>query len=315
MTPRPTDERGTWSVLGALNLDVGCVAPGEVLRGSGDRQVWVDLAATAGGTGGNLARHLAQHTDRVVFHAVVGHDAVGEAAIALLRAVMPHDTVRPLVVPGADTGLVILLHDDFGQDDPSLALPRLTLGPNTSAIDLLTPDDVRRALSGHASVSHDLVLDGYLLRGDRRQRWLETFGELVTKGWRIHLELVPHTIWRSLTLGELQRLLRLAETVSTSLSTLERVLGAIPTDALDPDVRAKRLIDLMRRQDVEHPHRVIARFGWGDGDFAVDSTAGSAVLRHYEVDRRFPPKALGDSLFAAELCGAEQPGTAYQLHD
>ena len=136
-------------VIGDVMVDVVTRPEGPLQHGSDVRS---RIRAVGGGSAANTACWLAAIGQHVRLVAVLGHDLTGSAAQAELDACGV--TFAGRVVDGASTGVCVVLVDPDGER---------TMLPDRGANDLLTPDDVDRALDRTPAWLH---VSGYTLLGE-----------------------------------------------------------------------------------------------------------------------------------------------------
>jgi sugar/nucleoside kinase (ribokinase family) len=288
-----------WCVAGALHLDLSASVDRSCFLSRSDTQTWVDWRVELGGVAGNIARYFLELEQEVVLLAVVGDDQLGDWLVQSYVAQPGNGSIVPVRVAGVPTGIVNLIYLADSPDPGS----RLVLGPNYAAIDAVSYTDMEEDLSELRCTSSDLVLDGYLLRG-RAENWLAGLKDLRHRGWNIHLELVPHTVWQELTVDFVRELIDQCMTISASMSTLERLLGVSADDATGVTERAERFLSLARANGLLGRAIIAARFGIKDTEFSVIvGNNRPAELRTYEVEQASGRKGSQDRLYVMELIG------------
>ncbi|GAB3885672.1 hypothetical protein [Microbispora bryophytorum] len=287
-----------WVVLGALHFDVAATIDRDWFRSDEDDQTWTDVQAEIGGVAGNIARHLTDVHESVDFLAVVGGDPLGRLLLSSIGFALPGATVWPVVVSDAQSGIVNILHLTGG-----VAKTRLMIAPEHSAVDAVGYSDLRDRLTTLRSVAADLIVDGYILR-NQLDHWLDVLQVLRDEGWRIHLELVPHSGWRGLEEQVLRRLVALCATVSASLGTLERVLRLHSESGLIIEQRASRFLEHAQASLPGSAARITGRFGELNAEYCVQYGGGlEPRLWRYDLELIDIVKGVQDKLFVMELTG------------
>ncbi|MFY1668822.1 PfkB family carbohydrate kinase [Plantactinospora sp. WMMB334] len=291
-----------WTVLGGLHFDLAATIERQWLVDHTDRdgQTWTDVRTELGGVGGNMARHLHDVGQPGALIAVVGDDDIGQLLLGRARMDLPGVEVHPVVVPGAHSGVVALLHT-VGRGDRK----RLVVGPDRSAVDVVEYQHVDAILHALRRQSAELILDGYVLRC-RVAGWVDALQRFRADGWRTHLELVPHDLGHEVRAAALAAVVASCATLSTNMSTIERVLDLPPLSASAlPSDRAARLADKAGRILSGSGARILARFGRGDAQLCLRLSEGSEPeLWSYDLDRARCGKSTQDRLLVHELTGA-----------
>jgi sugar/nucleoside kinase (ribokinase family) len=288
-----------WVVLGAVNIDVEGAVDASVLadRSLDNVQEWVEWRVVAGGTAGNLARHLSDLGQESVLLAIVGDDEIGTAALRLLQQDASRCRVTACRVDDSSTGVVVLM-TVAGRGADS----RIVLGPRRSAVDVVSCDEVMALLEGFWPSHRDLIVDGYLMRSPRED-WLSRFERLADESWRLHCELVPHNIGERMGRDDLFRLFAACQTLSADIATIEGLLGLRHDVGSTPHERAYRLASVLDGDRARLPPVVIGRFGEMGAEYAVRcGRHGAPALVHYALEPS-EQKSVGDRLFAEELTG------------
>jgi sugar/nucleoside kinase (ribokinase family) len=290
-----------WIVLGAVNIDLeGTVDVATLTNRSLDSvQDWVEWRIVAGGTAGNIARHLSDLGEESVLVAIVGDDEFGDVALRLIGRDAWRCRITACRVRDARTGVVVLM----AIDEPSRS--RIVLGPHRSAVDSVTYATVSASLDGLASNCRDLIVDGYLMRSPRED-WFSCFEHLAASGWRLHLELVPHSLGAQMRRDELHRLFGACQTVSSDIATIERLVNLEPDAECPPLARAQRLARRLTQGGARLPPTLVGRFGERGGQYAL--RMGQSVppeLIRYALGPT-ERKSVGDRLLAEELTGVSR---------
>jgi hypothetical protein len=213
-----------WAVLGAVHLDLTCSLPAEFVASESDTQTWVDWNITSGGVAANIVEHLSEADLGSIFFALPGEGLLGDYALDLAsKDIVNCDLVR-LESSATDAGIVCLLYVDGDHSR------RLVVGPNRAQVDVVRYGDIRRIMLEHIDEASGLFVDGYLLRCQAKD-WVADLEWMAADGWRLHLELVPHDIWKTLTLSDLRRIGGACTSISSSILTIERLLD-LPLDPL-----------------------------------------------------------------------------------
>ncbi|GAA1000477.1 hypothetical protein GCM10009555_103560 [Acrocarpospora macrocephala] len=244
-----------WVVLGALHFDISTKIDGRWFALTEDAQTWTDIQAELGGVAGNIVRSFAEVREQVDLIAVVGDDPLGQLLLETADSAIAAATVWPAVIPRTRTGIVNIIHIGGGVTDA-----RLMIAPDRSAVDSVRYSDVSHKLAELRHEASDLILDGYMLR-EQLDLWLDDLQVLKNDGWRIHLELVPHSGWQGLAAHTLDRLSMLCATISASLGTLEKILGLPSGLELGAEQRAARFAEHAQASWTESNARITGRFG------------------------------------------------------
>jgi hypothetical protein len=109
---------------------------------------------------------------------------------------------------------------------------------------------VRPQLEKLYLTSGRLVLDGYLMRG-RIESWTRDLRRMKEDHWNVFLELVPHSIWAEMTPQLLERIATSCQVISSSMSTIERIVKVEPDLEMPADERARRAIEALDSTDVQ----------------------------------------------------------------
>jgi sugar/nucleoside kinase (ribokinase family) len=292
---------GVWTVLGGLHFDLVATIERRWLADHADRdgQIWTDLRAELGGVGGNMARHLHDLGQSCALIAVVGDDDVGQLLLQRACVELPGVVLYPAVVTGTHSGVVTLLHTVERGDRK-----RLVIGPNRSAVDVVQHQLVDGILHALRRQSAELILDGYLLRG-RAASWIGPLQRFRADGWRTHLELVPHDLGHEVRAAALATVIANCATVSTNMSTIERILDLPPVSATaSPLDRAVRLADEVSSILSGTGARILARFGRSEAQLCLRlSERAEPELWSYDLDRARRGKSIQDRLLVHELTG------------
>jgi hypothetical protein len=284
-----------WGVLGALHLDLICSLPEEFLRNTSDSQTWLNWEIAPGGVGMNMARHIEEAGQQSVLFALAGSGALSEYAKSLATGKLSN--CKTVSLPGPqEVGLVCLIYVETDK-----ARHRLVIGPQLAQVDVVRYADVREHMRPFASHLKGLFLDGYLLKG-RVDEWLSDITAMVSDQWKLHLQLVPHDIWTELSERNLRRLRGLCASISSDLSTVERIVGlnpAITLAIMERAINIARLLGRVRGPDTE------LRLRWGyekQSEFClVFKNDGSGVVWQYSPAARAVPRSAQDRLYVREI--------------
>lgn len=179
------------------------------------------------------------------------------------------------------------------------------IGPATSAIDTVRYRDIGDTLAGLRVSEKNLVIDGYILR-NQLQAWVADLDKLQSDGWHLHLELVPHSIWTKIRKPDLETLSYRCTTISSSISTVERILGIEPVETLTPQHRANRIVDACGPFVSAGGCTMVLRFGFRASEFALMMRpATRPSLRQYPKSSLRNQTANQDRLFIGELLGGQ----------
>jgi hypothetical protein len=257
-------------------------------------QAWLDWHISAGGVATNIARHLDEAGVRSVFFALPGIGTLADFAVLLAKRDLHKSEL--IVISGEEgVGLVCLLHVE-GKEPR-----RLVIGPQRAQVDLVRYADIRNLMKPVVSQVRGVFLDGYLLRL-RPQDWIADIESMAADGWKVHLELVPHDIWKNLGEQDLLRLRAACASISSALSTIERIVRIVPNSRLDSLQRSKQVA---RR--LENGNGILAplHLRWGirsDAEMCLMLTReGKGILWHYRPESRMVKISSQDRLYVREI--------------
>ncbi len=247
-----------WAVLGAVHLDLTCSIPAEFVAGELDTQTWVDWNVTSGGVAANIAQHISEVGLSSIFFALPGAGLLADYALYLAsKSIVNCDLVR-LESFATDPGIVCLLYVDGDHSR------RLVVGPNRAQVDVVRYGDIRRIMLEHIDEASGMFVDGYLLRCQAKD-WVADLEWMAADGWRLHLEFVPHDIWKTLTLSDFRRISDACVSISSSIMTIERLLNLPPDALLTASGRSMRVAQALADRDAT---KSVMHLRWGVRDSA-----------------------------------------------
>lgn len=269
---------------------------------STEQQDWLDIRAEPGGVASNLAlcAHEANDLDVRVL-AVTGDDDIGRLVSHRLQEAVPGLHTEHVPIKSTQTGVVILVYYDNAAEEPA----RTVLGPRHSAIDVVAYTDISDLLTRADDSPMRLILDGYALRL-RTSEWIADFEHMRNSGIEIYLELLPHTIWKTISVDDLVLLTRYCRVVSTSLSTLAHIFSQAPgaNNGHDPATQAAAVYELARRHGVPEKGSLTIRYGQRSAQYSLHLTTDEApVLWRYDQCEYSRRKGNQDRLFLYEITG------------
>jgi hypothetical protein len=283
-----------WGVLGAIHLDFTCKLPEMLLAATVETQTWVDWKVSSGGVAGNIAQHLDEVGLQSIFFALAGSGTLADYAASL--AARDLTNCELILLPGEeDVGLVCLINATGAETR------RLVIGPQRSQVDVTRYADIRNRMLPYLPQVNGIFIDGYLLRG-RVAEWLADIEAMADDQWKLHLELVPHDIWTEFSFGDLNRLRRACFSISSSLTTVERIIGQ-DHPALAPPIERAR--NTARQLGKVNGKGAGLHLRWGGKNQSelclMQSNDGSCVVWKYFPESRAVPRSAQDRLYVREV--------------
>ena len=242
-----------------------------------------------------MARHLQAAGLSSILFAICGATNLSSYLTSILTQDLSDCEIIPVGREG-DTGVACILYLD-GKDSR-----RLVLGPKKSSIDLIRYAEIREQLISYAPRIRGLFLDGYLL-WNHAATWVSDIENMARDGWQLHLELVPHSIWRNLNEHLFLRLRGACYSISSPISTVERIFGLQPDDRVDDLSRVSRLCECVG--DRHGPGaRLHLRWGKRNAEFCfILEGTGSGILWRYVPASYSMPSSNQDRLYILETVG------------
>ncbi len=285
-----------WAVLGSVHLDLLCHVPEDFLSTDADVQILVDWRVDAGGVASNIARHLDAAGLSSIFFAMPGVGGLSRYATSLAAQSLSHCEMLAVGVP-EQTGLACVIYVDGAKHR------RLLIGPEHAQIDRTRYADIRDQMLPYVTTTHGLFIDGYFIRRSISEG-IADLDQMVSDGWKLHLELVPHTIWTDLNSADLDVLRRICSSISSSLSTVERVLDIERDTQLDGMERARKVASALMRLRMDGADLYLR---WGGDNEAAKclelSNEGNCVAWQYADAIWSVPRSAADRLHVREVTG------------